>query len=288
VKRCYGLTVNVALMLLVTPPDVALITVVPTATAVATPSATVATAGLLELQLELVATSTIPLHVVAFAANAEVLAPETETLALVGEIAIDWMQPTVTVSDCVPVIVGFWVEVAVMVAVPVLTDFTNPPVETVAIELSLMLQVTDALPVLPSLKVPTADICTVLFALPVSMDGEAGATTSELSVGFTKNPRQLTAKASVASAAKAQAMRNLDFSVGIFVAAPWARQLGSSCLPTRLKNCSRDDFTRRTPQYLNPRRGNQFLFALVISSAGHFWTTPDRPPDKLFPDRTRD
>jgi len=67
------------------------------------------------------------------------------------------------------------------------------------------------------------------------MDGDAGATTSELSVGFTKNPRQLTAKANVASAAKAQAKRNFDFSEGIFVAAPWARQLGSSCLPTRFE-----------------------------------------------------
>src|SRR5271165_3926726 len=125
------------------------------------------------------------------------------------------MHPTVTVSDCVPVMVGFCVEVAVIVAVPVLTDFTNPPVEIVAIELSLTLQVTDALPVLPSLKVPTADICTVLFALPVSMDGDAGATTSELSVAFTKNPRQLPARANVASAAKAQVMRSLDFSEGI-------------------------------------------------------------------------
>ena len=98
-----------------------------------------------------------------------------------------------------------------------------------------MLQVTDALPVLPSLKVPTADIWTVLLVVPVWMDGDAGATTSELSVGFTKNPRQLTARAKVAKAAKAQVMRSLDFSEGIFVAAPWARQLGSSCLPTRFE-----------------------------------------------------
>lgn len=79
-------------------------------------------------------------------------------VALVGSIAIDWMQPTVTVSDCVPVTVGFWLDVAVIVAVPVLTDFTNPLVEIVATAVGLMLQLTDALPVLPSLKVPTADI----------------------------------------------------------------------------------------------------------------------------------
>lgn len=72
----------------------------------------------------------------------------------------------------------------------------------------------------------------MLFVLPVWMDGDAGATAIELRVAFTKNPRQLTAKANVASAAKAQVKRRLDFSEGIFVAAPWARQLGSSCLLT--------------------------------------------------------
>ena len=222
-NRSYGLTVSVALILLVIPPDVALITAVPCATAVANPPATVATAVLLELQLELLVTSTTPLHVVAFAANVVVLVPETEMVALVGEIAIDWMHPTVTVSDCVPVMVGFCVEVAVIVAVPVLTDVTNPPVEIVATALGSMLHVTDALPVLPSLKVPTADICTVLFVFPVSMEGDAGATTSELRVGFTKNPRQLTAKANVASAAKAQIKRSLHFNEGILVTAPWVR-----------------------------------------------------------------
>jgi hypothetical protein len=133
--RCYGVTVSVALVLLVIPPDEALITVVPCATAVAKPPATVAIAVLLELQVALVVMSTTPLHVVAFALNGWVLfVPPTEMDALVGAIAIDWMQPTVTVSGWVPVIAGFCVEVAVMVAVPVLTDFTNPPVEIVATE----------------------------------------------------------------------------------------------------------------------------------------------------------
>jgi len=53
-----------------------------------------------------------------------------------------------------------------------------------------------------------------------------------LNVGFTKNPRELAARANDARAAKAQIKRSLDFSEGIFVAAPWARQPGSSCLPT--------------------------------------------------------
>jgi hypothetical protein len=69
VNRYYGLTVSVALVVLVIPPDVALITVVPCATAVATPPVTVAAAVLLEFQLELLVTSITPLHVVAFAAN---------------------------------------------------------------------------------------------------------------------------------------------------------------------------------------------------------------------------
>lgn len=63
----YGPTVSVALVVLVTPPDEALITVVPCATAVATPPATVATLVLLELQVALVVILITPLHVVAFA-----------------------------------------------------------------------------------------------------------------------------------------------------------------------------------------------------------------------------
>ena len=62
-----------------------------------------------------------------------------------------------------------------------------------------------------------------MFVVPVWMDGDPGATTSELSVGFTKNPRQLTARANVASAAKAQIKRSLDFNEGILVTAPWVR-----------------------------------------------------------------
>jgi hypothetical protein len=159
VNRAHGLTVSVALVVLVMPPDVALITAVPCVTAVATPPATVATAVLLEFQLELVVTSTTPLHVVASAANVWVFGvPETKMVAVVGEIAIDWMQPTVTVSGCVPVIVGFCVDVAVIVAVPVLTDVTNPLALIVATAVGLTLQVTGVLPVLPSLKVANTDI----------------------------------------------------------------------------------------------------------------------------------
>lgn len=94
----YGLTVSVAFVLLVIPPEVALMIAVPCATAVANPPATVATCVLLEFQLELSVISNTPLHVVAFAVKGKVLVPETEMVALVGDIAIDWIQPTVTVT----------------------------------------------------------------------------------------------------------------------------------------------------------------------------------------------
>ena len=77
------------------------------------------------------------------------------------------MQPTVTVTVCVPVMEGFWLAVAVTVAVPVSADVTNPPALIVAVLVGLMLQLTAGFPVLPSLNVPTTNICTVLFELPV-------------------------------------------------------------------------------------------------------------------------
>lgn len=86
----YGLTVRVALVLLVMPPEVALIVTVPCACAVARPPATVATCVLLEFQLALEVMSNTPLHVVAFAVNCQLLGvPVTEIVALVGSIAID-------------------------------------------------------------------------------------------------------------------------------------------------------------------------------------------------------
>jgi hypothetical protein len=231
---------------LVTPPEEAVMVVVPGATAVAKPPpAIVAAAVLLDIHDATSVIGTAPVHVFAVAVNCWVVgATDTEMLALVGLTEIDWMQPTVTVSDWVPVIVGFCVEVAVIVAVPVATDFTNPPALMVATDWSLMLQLTGVLPVLPSLKVATADICTVLFVLPVCMDGVAGATTRELTVGFTKKPRQLTARAKEASAAKAAIRRKLDFMEDMFVAAPWARQIGF-LYRDRCKNCSRDDSGHR-------------------------------------------
>jgi hypothetical protein len=104
-------------------------------------------------------------------------------------------------------------DVAVTVAVPVLTDVTNPLVVIVATLVGVMPQVTDGLVVvLPSLLVPNTVICTVLPVVPVWMVGDTGPTESEEIVGFTKKPRQLTARARVARAARAPARRSLWFA----------------------------------------------------------------------------
>jgi hypothetical protein len=103
-------------------------------------------------------------------------------------------------------------EVAVTVAVPVLTDVTKPVELMVAVVVGVLDQETDGLlVVLPSLLVPNTVICTVLAVLPVSIVGDAGPTASELIVGFTKKPVQLAARASIMSAAKVQATRSLCF-----------------------------------------------------------------------------
>ena len=106
-----------------------------------------------------------------------------------------------------PVIAGLSLEVAVTVAEPVATDVTNPVALIVAVLAGVMDQLTEGCPVLPSLKVPVAIICTVLFEVPVWMLGVAGPTVIEESVAFTKNPRQLAAKAKAIRAAKVPVRR---------------------------------------------------------------------------------
>jgi hypothetical protein len=88
-----------------------------------------------------------------------------------------------------------------------------------------MLQVTGVLLFEPSLNVPTANIWTVLSTFPVKIDGETGPIEREDSVGFTKNPRQLIARARVASAAKAPISRSWDFIDDIVSETPRARCL---------------------------------------------------------------
>ena len=105
-------------------------------------------------------------------------------------------------------------EVAVTLAVPVLTEVTNPLVSIVAILPSegLMLQETEGLVVvLPSLLVPNTVICTVFPVGPVWMVGDTGPTDKDEIVGFTKNPVQLTAKANRLSAARAPRRRSVRF-----------------------------------------------------------------------------
>ena len=63
-------------------------------------------------------------------------------------------------------------------------------------------------PVLPSLKVAAAVICRVDATLT---EGVGGSIVIVDTVGFTKKPVQLTAKAKVAGAAKAPARRSLCF-----------------------------------------------------------------------------
>ena len=73
--------------------------------------------------------------------------------------------------------------------------------------------------VLPSLKVPVADIWNVHPEQPDVLGVKvrfAGPMATEVSVGLTKNPLQLAAKANVASAAKAQIKRSFDLYKDIF------------------------------------------------------------------------
>lgn len=104
------------------------------------------------------------------------------------------------------------------VAVPVLTDFTKPVLLTVAVDVGVMLQVTDGLlVVLPSLFVPNTVICTVLLVLPVWMLGVAGPTESEVSVGFWKKPRQPMPSAASTSSARDPVKRSFCFGDDMFL-----------------------------------------------------------------------
>ena len=135
-----------------------------------------------------------------------------------GLIVMDTKLGGTTLTVAVPVIEALWSAVAVTVIVPIdSVEVTRPEVLMVAaigspLVAGAMVQLTEALPVLPSLKLPVALICTVLLVGPASIVAVEGATDIEVSVGFTKNPRQLTASANVASAAKALIRRRLCFA----------------------------------------------------------------------------
>ncbi len=137
-----------------------------------------------------------------------------------------WLKPVipfgprtmlVTLSKVtVAVVVALAVpDAAVMVLVPTATPVSSPPVETVA-TLGVSLDQHTVVPVqlvppvkvsgLPLLSVPAAVSCRVFVTLTV---GLGGSITILVTVGFTKNPLQLTARARVASAANAPARRSL-------------------------------------------------------------------------------
>jgi hypothetical protein len=110
-----------------------------------------------------------------------------------------------TVSVVVAVIVGSFVDVAVMVVVPAAIAVAKP-VELLMLATvlaSLLLQLTGVLPLLPSLKTPTAENCCVLPGAWTVMVGVAGVMASDVSVGSTKNPWQLAPKATRTNTAKA-------------------------------------------------------------------------------------
>ena len=131
--------------------------------------------------------------------------------------AIESNGPVLTVIVEVPVIVP---EVAVMVAVPgglarVAAAFARPPRLTVATVGSDVVQSTlpvRSLVLLSAAYVPVADNCRVC---PSMSDTDAGATASEVSVGLTKNPRQLAPRASSDSAAKVAKIRRFRLQEGM-------------------------------------------------------------------------
>ena len=182
------------------------------------------------------------------------------------------MQPTVTLTVCVPVMEGLSFAVAVTVAVPTATDFTNPLLLIVAVVVGLMLQLTPGLPVLPSLNVPTANIWTVLLLLPVWMLGDAGPTASEESVGFTKKPRQLAASARPASMATAATARGACFFDDLIV-----HSLGSTAQLVRVhtQNSNRQDFQSRTVFCLRLNRGHPIP---TLAAALHCYTERSSRP----------
>jgi hypothetical protein len=158
--------------------------------------------------------------------------------------------PVLTVIVELAVIVP---EVAVMVAVPgglvmLAAAVTKPPLLTVAIAEADEVQV--ALPVrslvLPSLKLPVALICCVP---PWMIEADVGATVIEVSVGFTKKPRQPAAKASRDRAANVAKMRRFRLRQGMVKKVPADGLFMDFPLEVAMQNCSREGFRQSEPVY---------------------------------------
>lgn len=106
----YGETVIVAALLVMLPMVAVTVTVPPVvipATAETTPADTVAKFVLLDVHVATDVTSGDPLQVVAVAVRSTVVPALAPTLPLDGLKVIEVIHPTVTVTVCVPVIVGF-------------------------------------------------------------------------------------------------------------------------------------------------------------------------------------
>jgi hypothetical protein len=133
-------------------------------------------------------------------------------LTLVGLSVIAVTSLSVTVALAVAVALP---EDAVTVALPVAMPLSRPPLVMVTVLVSELDQHTvvpvQLVPpvrvyVFPSLSVPTALSCSVLFTLT---DGLDGSIVTDVMVGFTKNPVQLTASTKVASAENTPVRRSL-------------------------------------------------------------------------------
>jgi hypothetical protein len=176
---------------------------------------------LLETQVAVAVTSCSgPLESVASAVKQVVAVELSGRLTEVGLTVIAVTLPRVTVALAVALAVP---DDAVIVALPTVIPFSSPPEVIVAVLGSELDQQTDVPeqvvpPVrvyeFPSLSVPAAFNCSVWPWLTLGADGSI---VMEVIVGFWKNPRQLAAKARVARAANAPAMRSLDLRDDIVI-----------------------------------------------------------------------
>lgn len=130
-----------------------------------------------------------------------------------------------TVTVVVPVQAEQLPALPVIVAEPMVTPVAKPPaVMETALE-SLEDQVTPEVSCfwLPSVYVPVADIWMLWLSVRVA----CGPIVTPVSVGFTKNPRQLAAKANVASAANAPINRSFCIFEDIIIRLPGRARSGN-------------------------------------------------------------
>jgi hypothetical protein len=175
------------------------------------PFSTVTRLVLFETHVAVAVTSCVPPpETVAVAVKQSVAVELSARLTLVG-LTVSWVTlPSVIVAVAVPVALP---EDAVIVALPTARPFSKPPLVIVAVLVSELDQHTvvpvQLVPpvrvyVFPSLSVPTAFNCAVLFTLT---DGLDGSTVIEVIVGFTKKPLQPTPTPKMRSVANAPASR---------------------------------------------------------------------------------